>query len=95
MAEVNVRRNSRWSETVDAVGPPGIRVHDLRHAAASLMLVRASGVDVAAVLGHANSHTTLTVHAHLVGSRLDDVSTRLNRLLEAPHGQEAAKNATD
>ncbi|WP_375000960.1 tyrosine-type recombinase/integrase [Aeromicrobium sp. CTD01-1L150] len=78
------------------LGLPELRVHDLRHTAASLMLSSgASVVDIAAVLGHANSHTTLTVYAHLVGSCLDDVSTRLNRLLEAPYGQKAATDATD
>ena len=46
-----------------------LRLHDLRHTAASLCL--ASGMnmhDVAAQLGHANSSITATVYAHLLPS---------------------------
>lgn len=48
----------------------GVRLHDLRHAAASYLL--ASGVDVRTVaerLGHANPRTTLSVYAHVLEGR--------------------------
>ena len=51
--------------------PRSIRVHDLRHAAAMMML--ANSVDVATVaiiLGHSPNSTTLDVYAHAVPSNL-------------------------
>jgi integrase len=44
----------------------GITVHDLRHAAASLLIRQGlTPVEVAAHLGHADSGITLRVYAHL------------------------------
>lgn len=51
----------------DAVGLPDVRLHDLRHFAATRLL--AAGVPVRTVsgrLGHANAATTLTVYAHFL-----------------------------
>jgi hypothetical protein len=50
----------------------------------------ASVVDVASVLGHASSHTTLTIYAHMIGGRLDDVSDRLAAVIEAGRAQNVA-----
>ena len=59
-----------------------IRFHDLRHAAATLML--ANGVDVptvAAVLGHSQNSTTLNVYAHALPSRLGTATEALERAI--------------
>jgi integrase len=44
-----------------------VRFHDLRHSAASLLIERGIPVTtVAAMLGHANTPTTLSVYAHAI-----------------------------
>lgn len=87
----NFRRDSNWDEATRYAGISGFRVHDLRHTAASLMIESgATVVDVAAVLGHASSHTTLTIYAHLIGARLDDVADRLATRIETACGQNVA-----
>jgi len=60
-------------EGVDNGEPPiaALRLHDLRHTAASLML--ASGMnmhEVATALWHANSSITAKVYAHLLPSEV-------------------------
>ncbi|MGK2877631.1 MAG: tyrosine-type recombinase/integrase [Solirubrobacterales bacterium] len=91
----NFRRDSNWRKATAAVGLEGFRIHDLRHTAASLMIQSgATVVDVSAVLGHASSHTTLTIYAHLIGSRLDDVNNLMNAALTQPYGQNTATEAT-
>ena len=50
-----------------AAGVPRIRLHDLRHTAASLMLAAGIPVHVVAVrLGHATPKITLSVYAHVL-----------------------------
>jgi integrase len=87
----NFRRDGAWTAATQVVGVSGFRIHDLRHTAASLMIASgASVVDVASVLGHASSHTTLTAYAHLIGGRLDDVSDRLTAAIQSGCGQNMA-----
>jgi integrase len=62
--------------------PRAIRFHDLRHAAATMML--GNGVDVPAtarILGHARNSTTLDVYGHAVPSKLGDAVAALQRAL--------------
>jgi integrase len=64
----NFRNRSHWTVIVAKAGFGGLRVHDLRHTAATLML--AGGGDlksVASVLGHAS----MTMTADLYGHRVD------------------------
>jgi integrase len=66
------------------LGLGDVRLHDLRHLAASLMLDSGAGViEVAGRLGHARPSTTFDVYGHLLGRRdsdlTDAVSTALNR----------------
>ena len=64
----------RFRELCEAAGLRPIRLHDLRHGAASLML--AAGVDLALVskrLGHSSVSITSDIYSHLlegVGRRL-------------------------
>ncbi|MGI8424180.1 MAG: tyrosine-type recombinase/integrase [Chloroflexota bacterium] len=62
--------------------PAEIRIHDLRHAAASTML--GSGVDipsVARVLGHARNSTTLDVYGHAVPGNLMTAVATIERAI--------------
>ncbi|HET9971435.1 MAG TPA: tyrosine-type recombinase/integrase [Streptosporangiaceae bacterium] len=71
----------RFQRLLDAARLPRMRVHDLRHAAATLML--ASGMDMrylADQLGHADASLTARVYAHVIPElqragveRLDEV----------------------
>jgi integrase len=64
--------------------PPPLRVHDLRHTAASLSI--AAGASVKAVqsqLGHLSATTTLDRYAHLWPDELDSLGDALGRLRTA------------
>lgn len=65
------------------VGLDGVRLHDLRHFAATRLL--AAGVPVRTVsgrLGHANAATTLGVYAHFVEESDRDAAEKLGALLD-------------
>jgi integrase len=66
---------------VEAAGlPDGLRFHDLRHTAASLMI--ASGASVKAVqrtLGHATAAMTLDRYGHLYPDELESLADRLDQ----------------
>lgn len=67
----------------ERLGIEGIRLHDLRHFAATRMLV--AGVPVKTVsgrLGHANAATTLNVYAHFLDASDADAAAVLADLLE-------------
>jgi integrase len=71
LRESNWKRSVGWSAAKTAVGVPGVRVHDLRHTAASLWL--AAGADpkvVQRVLGHASAAMTMDLYGHLVDANL-------------------------
>lgn len=71
----------------EAIGKPELRVHDLRHTAASLMVASGATVkDVQAALGHASAAMTLNVYAHLFDGHLDEVGERMGRLLDGALG---------
>lgn len=59
-----------WQTARDAAGLPGLRIHDLRHSAASFMVI--SGVDLFAVgkvLGHSSVQSTQR-YSHLANDTL-------------------------
>jgi integrase len=65
-----------------------IRLHDLRHTAASLMI--ATGADIASVsrqLGHANVAITLGIYTHAFAKRAESgIGARLDELIRAESG---------
>ena len=74
---------------------PGVRLHDLRHFAATRLL--AAGVPVRTVsgrLGHANAATTLGVYAHFVEESDRDVAAKLGALLREPASARSSSGAT-
>lgn len=97
LRNVNWRRSSGWNDARDALGLSDVRIHDLRHSAASLLLEGgATPVDVAAVLGHATPHTTMTTYAWLMNGRLDEVAELWAKNLEIPpHGQNEATDGDE
>lgn len=69
----------------DRLGVTGVRLHDLRHFAATQLL--AAGVPVKTVsarLGHANPTTTLNVYAHHLESADEDAAVVMGGLLDGP-----------
>ena len=65
-----------------ASGMPKIRLHDLRHSHASLLIEM--GVPVLLIserLGHEDVETTLRTYGHLYPARNDDTMQRLNALM--------------
>jgi integrase len=72
----------RFIRLRNKVGVDKVRLHDLRHFAATRLL--AAGVPVRTVsgrLGHANAATTLGVYAHFVESSDRDAAAKLEALL--------------
>jgi len=68
----------------------GVRLHDLRHFVATLML--SNGQDVRTVsgrLGHANAATTLSVYAHFVDAADHKAADWLGGLLDQAAGDES------
>jgi integrase len=97
LRETNWKRSVRWRE-VAAIGRPKLRVHDLRHTAASVWL--GSGADpkvVQRVLGHGSAAMTMDLYGHLIdqnlwsaAARLGDISgTRTSGIEHSSGGHEA------
>jgi integrase len=71
LRESNWKRSVGWRAAKVAAGLPDVRVHDLRHTAASLWL--AAGADpkvVQRILGHATAAMTMDLYGHLVDASL-------------------------
>ena len=70
------------AKVVKAAGLKGVRLHDLRHTHASLMLK--AGVNPKVVskrLGHASVNITLNTYSHVLPGLQEDASSRCSRLL--------------
>jgi integrase len=73
----------RFSRLRDRAGLRGVRLHDLRHSAATRML--AGGVSVktdAGRLGHANASMTLNVYSHFLQASDREAADLLGRVLD-------------
>lgn len=72
-----------WREFLDAAKLPNLRLHDLRHTHANMLI--ASGVDIVEIskrLGHADPSITLKVYAHLFRSDDSKFATAINATVE-------------
>jgi integrase len=72
-----------FKTALKAAGLPDIRVHDLRHSHASLLL--ASGVNPKLVqerLGHASITLTLNTYSHVIPSLQEEVARKIDDLME-------------
>jgi integrase len=73
-------RRNVWLPATNEAGIDSLRVHDLRHTAASLMI--SSGASIKAVqrqLGHATATMTLDLYGHLCDDDLDALGDALDR----------------
>lgn len=71
LRERNWQRSVHWKEALKTIGRPTLRVHDLRHTAASIWL--GAGADpkvVQRVLGHASATMTMDLYGHLIDRNL-------------------------
>ena len=87
--EANWKRSTSWSDAIRAIGVPDLRVHDLRHTAASVWL--GSGADpkvVQRILGHASAAMTMDLYGHLIDQNLWDAARRID---DAMRGQTGAR----
>ncbi len=66
-----------------AAGVKKIRIHDLRHSHASLLIeLGFSPLLISERLGHENIETTLQIYSHLYPNKANEVSEKLNQLLQ-------------
>jgi hypothetical protein len=72
---------SFFKPAVRAVGlPEGLRLYDLRHTCASLLIAQGASVKaVQAQLGHATASITLDTYGHLFPSEMEAVADRLEQ----------------
>ena len=87
--------NRVWRPAVTAAGLDPLRIHDLRHTAASLAV--ASGANVKAVqamLGHASAAMTLDRYAGLFTDHLEAVADRMDAVLAEDACHESATDST-
>ena len=84
-------RRQVWVPATSEVGVEALRVHDLRHTAASLMI--SSGASIKAVqrqLGHSTATMTLDLYGHLYDDDLDALADALDRrIAQSPAPQRA------
>lgn len=74
-------RQRVWLPALRRAGMEGVRVHDLRHSACSLLIE--AGVPprvVQQILGHSDIATTMRVYATVHSHQLDDAAAALERL---------------
>ncbi len=65
-----------------SVGLPQIRIHDLRHSHASLLIEQGiSPIAIADRLGHESAQTTLTTYSHLYPGKQKEVADKLQKVL--------------
>jgi len=77
-------RRRYWLDATKACDLVGLRVHDLRHTAASLAVMSGANPKVVQqMLGHASAAMTLDVYAGLFSPDLDDVAERLDEAARA------------
>lgn len=78
LSESNWKRSVDWTTATKAIGVPSLRVHDLRHTAASVWL--GAGADpkvVQRMLGHASAAMTMDLYGHLIDQNLWDAAKRI------------------
>lgn len=78
-------RRRVWRPACEAAGmPEGLRIHDLRHTAASLLVSAGANVKVVQRhLGHSTATQTLDRYAHLFTEDLEAVAERLDQVWAA------------
>ena len=71
-----------WQGIVKQADVEGLRVHDLRHCHASMLLRRGVGLKaISARLGHSSITVTADLYAHLTGDLEQDAADEFDRAL--------------
>jgi integrase len=79
----NLRRS--WLGIIRAAGLPGLRIHDLRHAHATLMLRQGVHPKVVSErLGHASVNITLDTYSHVLPGLQEAAAAALDTILAEP-----------
>jgi integrase len=87
--------NSELKRALSGAGLPQIRVHDLRHTTASVLLETGTHPKVVQVLlGHKTIVTTLDTYSHVLPALHGDAITRLEVLVRGPLSVFAAARRT-
>ncbi len=61
---------------------PRIRVHDLRHTAATLMILNGTPIKVVSeILGHSNIRITMDLYVHVLGEQRAEAADRMDKML--------------
>ncbi|HEX9035986.1 MAG TPA: tyrosine-type recombinase/integrase [Ktedonobacterales bacterium] len=72
----------RFRSLLETAGLPRIRFHDLRHTAATLMLLeRIPAKVVSEMLGHSTIAITLNLYSHVLPEMQQEATSALDRLL--------------
>jgi integrase len=75
------RINWYLNKDLNKAGLPHVRVHDLRHTAATLMREQDVAIEVVGkVLGHSRASTALNIYSHVNETRARDGAEAMNRL---------------
>ena len=76
---------NRFRRYTTLAGLPRIRVHDLRHSHASLLIEQGfSPIAIRDRLGHEDIQTTLNTYGHLYPNKQEEISAKLQELATAP-----------
>jgi integrase len=82
--------SGKWRRFVSRAGLPRIRFHDLRHAHATLMLVKGAHPKVVSErLGHATIAITLDVYSHVIPSMQNEAARLVDEVFTAEAGPAA------
>jgi integrase len=69
-----------WSPAMTQLGEQGLRIHDLRHTCASLLIDAGAHVGhVREHLGHSSIRVTIDVYGHLYEDTRDEIAARLEQ----------------
>lgn len=88
-------RTAVWVPAITKTGQENLRIHDLRHTAASLMI--ATGVTIKAVqnqLGHKTATMTLDRYGHLYTDEIDALGLALDKAISASSVAQLWPNGT-
>ena len=74
--------HDQFKKTLRGADLPHVRIHDLRHTAATLLLKNKVDVrTVAEILGHKDPAMTLRTYAHVLSDMQDDAASRMDAIL--------------
>lgn len=82
-------RNHVWKPALASAGVDYVKIHALRHTAASLLISQGASIKlVQRWMGHANAAMTLDVYGHLYPNDLEDIAARVDSHLSRYSGKE-------